>query len=253
MKQGAVSGVLVFLAACVAGSGCSSSEKKEAIRAYVVHHGKAAFTQLAQEFERQSGIHVETTFACRSELFEVVSEKQDGDVCVTTGLENIERFGKEGLSKSPPEPAGALIPFIEVVKGNPKKIASPADLARPGVRVVLGRSSGCLGGVADKILEKSKLTDKVTPNVVERVRGDRKVAGSVDGKKVDACIVWRCTTLEVGPERYESIPIPAEYNVVDPVAAVVLETGKNKAGAEKFMAFLRTEKAKKILSERGLR
>jgi len=227
-------------------------QKRETIRAYIVHHGEEALRRIVREFERESGIRVEASFACRRALFQIVSANNDGDVCITSGQRNIERFETQGLSRGPAVAVGELTPAIQVLKGNPKKITSLADLGKPGVRVMLGRPSGCIGLVANQVLEKSKLMDKVAPNVVGRVPGDRSVAASVDGKNVDACIVWSWTTREVGPRRYDIVPIPPEHNVIDPLGAVVLQTGKNEAGAEKFVAFLQGERAEKILTEAGL-
>ena len=64
--------------------------------------------------------------------------------------------------------------------------------------------------------------------------------------------MWHSTTLEVGPDRYDMIPIPLEHNAIDTIAAIALRAGKNPAAAERFAAFLQGERARRILREAGL-
>jgi len=229
-----------------------AAASEETIRAYIVHHGVPAIYRLLADFEQETAIHVDATIECRSKLFQIVSDGKDGDVCITDGEENIALLREKGLSRTPAVRLGEITPVIQVVRGNPKKIASVADLARPGVRAALARKGSCLGDVCDKILQKANLTDKVAPNIVDRSGGERATARSVDGNKVDASITWTWTVIEIAPKRFDTIPIPEEHTVVDPLAAVFLETGKNRAGAEKFVAFLRTPRAKRVLLEAGL-
>ncbi len=244
---------LCLVAMALLAAGCARwrvADEKPVLRAYIVHHGEPTFRKLIAQFERAHGIRVEPRIACRGGLFMVVSNDKEADLCITSGQENIEAFGKAGLCKSPPVRLGEITPVIHVLKGNPKGIRSLADLARPGVRVTL--CAGCVGRVADRILENAKLAEKVRPNVVERIRGDLPTALSVDGVKSDATIVWSWTTLEAGLGRYEMVPIPDEANVIDPLGGVVLETGRNKEGARKFLDFLQSDGAKKLLAEAGL-
>ena len=246
-------GIVAILAGCLLLPGATSSaaENQGTIRAYLVHHGEPGFQKLAQEFEKETGIHVDVTFECRGQMLKLVTTKGDGDVCTVSGQESFDQIEKAGLAVGTPATIGEVIPIIEVLKGNPKNIRSLADLGQAGVRVVL--CAGCVGKVADKILAKAQLTEKVKPNICEeRVRGDRLVAKAVDGVKADATICWSWTTIEMGPDKYEMVVIPEEHNVIEPVMAFVLKSGKNRAAAEKFVAFLQSERAKEVLAGVGL-
>jgi ABC-type molybdate transport system substrate-binding protein len=64
--------------------------------------------------------------------------------------------------------------------------------------------------------------------------------------------MWSWVFPVIGPERYEQIPIPPEFNVIDPVVAIHLNTARNRAGAEKLVGFLQTERAQKLLAEARL-
>jgi molybdate transport system substrate-binding protein len=247
--------MMVAVLACLAGChpGPRVTEDPHAIQAFIVHHGEPAFNHLIGEFEKETGIGVHATYACRGPMPNVIRKVGGGDLCITNGQKHLDRLKEEGLSKGEPVRIGDVTPIIQVVKGNPKRVSSLADLARPGVRVVLCIPQGCIGRVSDEILRKNGLAEKVAKNVVRRVRGEHAVASSVDGKEVDACIVWSWTTLEVGPDKYDMIPIPAEANVIDPMAAVVLKTAKHEEEAKRFIAFLQTEKSQKVLADAELK
>ena len=143
------------------------------------------------------------------------------------------------------------MPVIEVAKGNPKKVQGLADLARPDVNVSLGATGACMGRVASRILEKNHLSDTVTPKVVRYVMGESNIAKSVDGKEIDATIIWRSTVREVRGSDVDVVEILRDGNVIDPIEAVVLTTGENPSGAERFAEFLRSRKARHRLKLAG--
>ncbi len=254
--------VVAAAAALLTWTGCQTTPQPGAsqgagdsggpVRAYVVHHVEHAFKSLARDFERETGIPVEATYACRRNLYNIVKEKSDGDLYVDSRHENLEQAGKDGLACGALVPVGELLPVIEVAKGNPKRIKELADLARSGVRVCLGAKAACMGRVAEGVLKKNGLAEKVTPNVVKHVVGEQNIAKSVDGKDVDATIIWLSTVRELGSAKVETVAIPAAQNLIDKIEATVLKTGKNRAGAEKLAEFLCGSGARKVLAEAGL-
>ena len=252
MRRWAVTAGLALVAAGLVG--CQDDKPKTTyVRAYVVHHGKEAFGRLAQEFEKDTGIPVDMTFACRTQLPSIVHQNHDGDVCVTTGKTYLAWFGNAGLGAEPPAEVGELIPVVQVMKGNPKQIETLADLGKPGVRIALGISEGCLGVTASRVFELNHVLKQVEPNIVERVQGEHNVSLAVDGEKIDACVVWESTTRAVGLDQYDIVRIPLTEDTTDPVGAVVLNTGGNRAGARRFVEYLQGGKARKMLHEAGLR
>ncbi|MFW6108353.1 MAG: substrate-binding domain-containing protein, partial [bacterium] len=216
---------------------------------YVVHHGSQAFERIEDAFEAETGIELDYIFACRTVIGTIVRDSQDGDVCVQSGQDDLAWLQEAGLTSGEPVPIAELIPVIEVAKGNPKGIESLADLARPDVGIGLGMKKGCLGVVADALFEKSGVAGKVEANIAKRTKGECNVAATVDDERVDAAIVWASTVQGCDPDRYDTVPIPSEHNSIDPLGAVVLNTGDNEAAARKFIAFLQSETARRILAE----
>jgi len=245
---------LVAMALLVAGCApWQATGGRPVLRAYVVHHGEPTWNQLFTDFEREAGIHVECSYACRgANLVDLAVKGKDGDLFITDSAANVAELAEKGLSAAPPARLGEIAPILQVMKGNPKKIASLADLARPGVRIVLCFPRGCLGRVSDKILANGGLTEKVAPNIAKRLPGEEAVAKAVDGVNADVAIMWSWVLPLVGQERYDAIAVPPEVNVIDPMVAMLLKTGRNRTGAEKLVAFLQTDKAQKLLADAKL-
>ncbi len=252
MKQWTAAIVMMLLALGL-GACLPFGPRRERVKAYVVHLVQAPFQKLADEFERETGLHVEAVYACRRSLGRTVIEERDGDLYVNANAAATVEVRKAGLAAGEPAVIAHLIPAIVVMKGNPKGIASVADLAKPGVRICLGNPKGCLGTVGLDILKKAGVADKAAANVVRQTGGEFDVARSVDGKEIDATIVWGSVVLEVERTDVELVPIPAELNVLEPVEMLVLDTGRNKAGAARLAAFLQSPRAKQVLAEAKLR
>ena len=77
------------------------------------------------------------------------------------------------------------------------------------------------------------------------------VAKSV-GPQADATIIWLCTLLDTPGLEAEAVAIPSEHCVGGAIRAVVLTTGKNQAGARRFLDLLQSPKAQSVLAEVGL-
>ncbi|MBM4030790.1 MAG: hypothetical protein FJ291_03295 [Planctomycetes bacterium] len=227
--------------------------RRETLRAYVVHLAQAPFQRLADAFERESGIRVEAHYACRRNLHQMAIKARDGDLFINSNAKTMPEVKKAGIASAEPATIGHLIPAIVVMKGNPKQIASVADLAKPGLRLCLGNPKGCMGTAGDDILMRAGIAERAAPNIARRIAGEFDIARSVDGKEIDAAIVWGSVVLEIGRTDVELVPIPPEHNVLEPVEMLVLDTGRNKPAAARLAAFLQTPAAQKVFAEAKLR
>jgi ABC-type molybdate transport system substrate-binding protein len=79
------------------------------------------------------------------------------------------------------------------------------------------------------------------------------VLGPLAVGKAHAAITWSCAVVESGRKDVETIAIPAEKNVVDPLLIAILKTCQQKARAQAFLDYLATDPATKMLKEFRLR
>ena len=143
-----------------------------------------------------------------------------------------------------------LIPAINVPKGNPKGIQSLEDLARPGVRVGIGRpDTVCVGLYAVEVLEKAGLSDEVRPNIVTQAESCDKTAQLVSLDLVDAVLGWSVFAYW-DPDHIETVLLqPSQVPRIGYIPIVVSTFCKNKELATAFISFLCSEQGKAIFQK----
>jgi molybdate transport system substrate-binding protein len=134
---------------------------------------------------------------------------------------------------------------IAVEKGNPKGIHTLADLARPGLVVVLADPSVPAGKYAQQALAKAGVT--VHPKSLEpQVTG---VLSKVALGEADAGIVYVSDVVTSG--KVDGIAIPDSVNVIADYPIAKLKGGQNSAAADTFIAYVLSSQGQAILVQAG--
>lgn len=134
---------------------------------------------------------------------------------------------------------------IAVERGNPKSIHNLADLARPGLVVVLADPSVPAGKYAQQALAKAHVT--VHPASFEpQVTG---VLSKVALGEADAGIVYVSDIVTSG--KVDGVAIPDNQNVIADYPIARLNTVQNKNGADEFIAFVLSSQGQAILVGAG--
>ncbi len=158
---------------------------------------------------------------------------------------------------------------LEVLKGNPKHIKGPRDLARDDVVVTLPNplTEGIFKFYGSEMLKQLGIYQKVT--------GGKKCKScwAIEGKtwftsrhhretpirllegKTDVGVVWTTEITyqqEIG-RNIEGVDIPAPYNMGHKVAYAIgaLQAGRNPYNAMRFLSFLGTKEAQDIYAKHG--
>lgn len=85
---------------------------------------------------------------------------------------------------------------IVVQKGNPKRINTLADLARPGTRVALGHSEQCtIGVLSRRLLEKEGVYERLKPNIVTETATSALLVPNITTGSADAVLAYASDTL----------------------------------------------------------
>ncbi|GBE07530.1 molybdate ABC transporter periplasmic molybdate-binding protein [bacterium BMS3Bbin11] len=158
---------------------------------------------------------------------------------------------------------------LEVLKGNPKHIKGPKDLARDDIVVTLPNplTEGIFKFYGSQMLKDLGIYEKVT--------GDKKCKScwAIKGKtwftsrhhretpirllegKTDVGVVWVTEIIyqqEIG-RKIEGVDIPAPYNMEHKVGYAIgaLKSGHNPYNAMRYLAFLGTDEAQNIYAKHG--
>lgn len=119
------------------------------------------------------------------------------------------------------------VPVVAVPKGNPAGITCLEDMAKPGVRVVLGDNPAtAIGKLTDKILEKNNLLEDVEKNVVSRCGTVNELLVYISMGQADVGIIWEDLYV---PEKMDLIYIPNTNNLVKVVPIGVLTASEPQA------------------------
>lgn len=195
---------------------------------------KATFTQLAAEFEAKNpGTKVALSFAGSSDLVTQLTQGAPADVFASADTRNMTKLADAKLLDGTAKNFATNVLEIAVPPSNPASIASFADLAKPGVKVVVCASQVPCGAAADTV-EKAA---GVTLSPVSEESSVTDVLGKVSSGEADAGLVY-VTDVKAAGDKVKGIPFPEAVKAVNtyPIAAV---TGaRNKPAADAFVEFV---------------
>jgi molybdate transport system substrate-binding protein len=139
--------------------------------------------------------------------------------------------------------------FITVMitpRGNPKKIRSVEDFARPGVRVGLGDPEACaVGSWHEKTFKKAGVWEQVRKNATMFAKCIPELGNAVQLRAIDATIVWS-PTAALYLRDVEIIPLEPRYRGFVRLPVAVLKFTEQRALAQELKAFILSDEAREI-------
>ncbi|MCX7597920.1 MAG: molybdate ABC transporter substrate-binding protein [Armatimonadetes bacterium] len=214
---------------------------------------KPALEQCARLYQQRTGQKIETTFAGSGTVLAQVVQEHIGDLYIPGSNDYMDRAEQKGaVIPRTRRVLAYLVPAILVAEGNPKNIRGLADLARPGLRVVIGQKGAvCLGDAAEDILKKAGLLEKVRPRIVSYAMSCEDVQNALLMGEADVIIGWDSMARQ-HPKKIDLIPIPKKYLVaVYNIPGAVITWSKNKAAAEVFLNWLTGPSGRWIFKRHG--
>lgn len=233
---------LVFvLTACSSktGTGASASSGGSTdLTVFAASSLKAAFTKIGADFSAANpgdtvtfnfgpsdGLAAQTETEGTADVFAAASTKYMDEVQQKVGVEGRADFAQNRLVViTPPD--------------NPASIASIADLAKPGVQLVLAATGVPVGDYARQALTTAGIADAAGANVVSNEEDDASVVAKITAGEADAAIVYASDVTDQVAPQVKAIAIPDAVNVLAtyPIA-VVTGTTKDSA-AQAFVAYV---------------
>jgi molybdate transport system substrate-binding protein len=155
------------------------------------------------------------------------------DVFASAAPKYTQELFREGLVERPVRLAANRLAVI-VPEGNPAGLRAVADLARPGVRLVLASAQVPAGGYAREALRALSLQAALA-NVVSGEPDVKDVVGKVALGQADAGIVYTTDARAAG-DRVRVLPVPARAQPDIRYEIAVVTAAPHPDAARRFVA-----------------
>jgi molybdenum ABC transporter, periplasmic molybdate-binding protein len=243
----AVAGVLLLLVGCGQGSGGSTGADSATLTVFAASSLRDTFTTIGEHFEAtHPGTTVRFNFAGSSDLAQQIVQGAPADVFAAASDTTMKTVADAGRTATAPALFAKNALRIAVAPGNPKGIASFADLARPDLKVVV-----CAEGVpcGDAELKIEAVTG-IDVQPVSEEPDVKSTLSKVQSGDADAGLVY-VTDVAAAMGTVEGVAFPeAEQAVTDYPIAVVQDSGQ-AALAQEFVALVTGPAGQTVLQEAG--
>jgi molybdate transport system substrate-binding protein len=209
----------------------------------------AAFKAIGAAFEAsRPGTRIAFNFAGSPTLVQQIKEGAPADVFASADEATMQKVvAAEAVAGTPQIFARNLLQ-IAVAKGNPEHITGLADLAKPGLVVVLCGDTVPCGRYALEAFTKAG----VAPPAGSREPDVKAVLTKVALGEADAGIVY-VTDVRAAADEVEGIELASDHDVSARYPIATLREAAHGETARAFIAFVLSDPGKAILGEYGFR
>lgn len=206
-----------------------------------------AFGEMKTALEATNpGTSITFNFAASSALRTQLAQGAQADLFASADTAQMSAAQQGRLLAGDPTIFVRNTPVIIVPANNPRGITSAADLAKPGVKLVLAAKEVPIGNYARQIIAKmsqdptygADFSTKALANLVSAEVNVRQVVAKVQLGEGDAGIVYASDVTPAVRSQFVIIPIPKNVNVIAEYPIAVLRGSPNESGARAFIAYL---------------
>jgi len=190
-------------------------------------------------------LHTTFNYAGSQTLASQIAQGAQADVFASADTAHMRTLQGAGLLAGLPRVFAHNRLEIAVERGNPKRIHSLADLAQPGLVIVLADPSVPAGKYAQQALAKAGVNVKPASLELEVTAVLTKVALG----EADAGIVYVSDIVTSG--NVDGIAIPDAQNVIADYPIARLDAAQNKSGADAFITYVLSSQGQAILVGAG--
>ena len=186
-----------------------------------------------------------------------IEQGAPADVFLSADTTNPKKLVDGGFATgSPTGFAGNKLTII-VPKGNPAGIASPADLAKPGLKVIAAGDEVPITKYATQLVKNlagvagypADFATKYAANIATKEDNVKAVVSKIELGEGDAGIVY--VTDAAASDKVDTVDVPDEANVPATYAGVVVKASQNQEAAQAFIDWIAGSAGQAILAKFG--
>jgi len=220
-----------------------------------------SFTAIGRTFEATNpGTRVTFNFAGSNDLAAQIGKGAPADVFASANLAQLNALVKSGQIADGESRTFARNRLVVIVPAtNPAKLTTLADLARPGLKLVLADKSVPVGQYALDFLDKASADPSfgstykvnVVKNVVSYEQDVKAVVSKISLGEGDAGVVYATDVTPAIADKLGEIAIPDALNTVATYPVAAIKGSKQPALAQKFVDYLLSADGQAILAQWG--
>lgn len=214
-----------------------------------------AMDQLADSFEfANPGVKILRHYASSTKLAAQLIEGVNADVFASANEIQMGRVIGANLASEEPLFFATNQLTLAVPAANPGEIKTPADLAKPGVSLVLAAPATPIRVYSDRVIEilgDAEFQAAVYRNLVSEEANVRQVVAKIALGEADAGFVYASDITSDVAGRLTQVLIPQEFNLIAAYPMVRLAESENPVLAQTFIDYILSPDGQAILAAWG--
>jgi molybdate transport system substrate-binding protein len=219
-----------------------------------------AFSEIGHRLERERpGLTVRLNLAGSQQLAAQIEQGATADVFASADERWMAYARERGLMSGEPEIFARNRLVVIIPRTNPARIRRIQDLARGGIKLVLGADAVPVGRYARVVLRNlardpafgSDFATLALRNVVSEEENVKSVVGKVQLGEADAGLVYRSDVTGTVARYLQALEIPADANVVAAYPIAIVRDAREPALARAFVDLVLSREGQAILERRG--
>ncbi|HEX2283960.1 MAG TPA: molybdate ABC transporter substrate-binding protein [Mycobacterium sp.] len=228
-------------------TGCDSAPTGPRLVVFAAASLKNTFTAIGERFKTEHpGASIEFNFAGSSDLVTQLTQGAIADVFASADANNMAKAAQAGLLEGAPIEFATNTLVIAVAPGNPKRVASFADLNRPGLAVVVCAPQVPCGAATERV----ETATGVRLDPVSEESSVTDVLNKVTTGQADAGLVYVTDAMGAG-DQVATVRFPEAAGAVNTYPIAVLKDAPEAGLGQAFVDMVVGETGRKVLRDAG--
>jgi molybdate transport system substrate-binding protein len=236
------------------------AEEPEELTVFTAASLTGAFSEIGPLYEEMANTDVAFNFDGSQNLRTQIENGAYADVFASANTKQMNALKRDQLMNN-----SSIIIFTKnklsliVPKDNPARISNLTDLAKPGLKIIMGTKDVPVGDYALQIINRlgndsaygPDYKARVMANIISQETTVNYVVTKVALGEADVGFAYVSDVTKDLASRVDKIDIPDEYNVIGEYPIGVLKDSKYPAKSQEFINLVTSEQGKAILEKYG--